>query len=55
MARTNAHADAHCKGVAQQRMDDSAFSGLDEVTQRAVYNGTYTNCMTWAQVHGSDF
>ena len=46
--------DTHCKDLAQQRMEDSGYSGLDEETQRAVYNGTYTQCVTWEQAHGAD-
>jgi hypothetical protein len=53
-ADASARFDAHCRGVAQQRMSDGAINGLDEDTQRAVYNGTYTDCMTWASTHGGD-
>jgi hypothetical protein len=53
VAEANARTDAHCKDVAAARAHDGDLNGLDDDTQRAVYNGTYTDCMTWAATHGS--
>ena len=51
-AAEQARADAHCRGVAAQRAQDGALNGLDEDTQHAVYNGTYSDCMAWGSRHG---
>ncbi len=50
----SAAAEAKCKSVAQQRADDGAENGLDEDTQKTVFDGTYADCMAWQAKHGLD-
>ncbi len=44
--------NAHCRDVAQQRMRDGAYNGLDEETQQAIYSGTYSDCVKYESSHG---
>ncbi len=45
-------ANVHCQSVAQQRMRDAAYNGLDEETQQAIYSGTYSDCAKYEAAHG---
>ena len=43
--------NAHCQSVAQARADDASANGVDRDLQKAVYDGTYANCVAWATTH----
>jgi hypothetical protein len=49
----SATVNAHCKNLAKLRASDAAFQGEDPDTQKAVYNGTYRNCVAWDAAHRS--
>jgi hypothetical protein len=43
----------HCKNLARLRAGDVAFQGEDPDTQKAVYDGTYRDCVAWDAAHRS--
>jgi hypothetical protein len=45
--------DVHCTSLAKQRAVDSAYEGEDPDTQRAVFDRSYSDCMTWEAKHRS--
>jgi hypothetical protein len=55
MAPTIASNDAHCEVVATARAADAAANGKDDDLQKAVHDGTYANCVTWASAHPGEY
>ena len=43
--------DAHCEAVATARAEDAAANGKDDDLQKAVHDGTYADCVAWANAH----
>jgi hypothetical protein len=39
---------ARCQAVAKQRASDAGMNGYGEDLQKAIYTGTYQDCLQWA-------
>jgi hypothetical protein len=43
--------NAHCDDVAKSRAEDAAANGYAHDMQKAVYDGTYADCIDWQKAH----